>query len=46
MLGKSFADGLVEHEEYLAAGQLLLFSRQGIFQACVYQVIKVDSVSL
>jgi integrase len=37
MLGKSFADGLVEHEEYLAAGQLLLFSRQGIFQARIYQ---------
>ena len=36
MLGKSFADGLVEHEEYLAAGQLLLFSRQGIFESRDY----------
>ncbi len=27
----------MEHEEYLAAGQLLLFSRQGIFQARIYQ---------
>ena len=36
MLGKSFAEGFVEHEEYLEAGQLLLFSRQGIFQARIY----------
>jgi len=37
MLDKQQVDHLVEHEEYLEAGRLFLYTRNGIFQARIYQ---------
>ena len=37
MSGKKHLDGVVEHEERLEDGAVLLFSRNGIFQARIYK---------
>ena len=36
MLDKNLVSDCVEHEEYLEAGRVLLFTRKGIFQARIY----------
>lgn len=36
MLDKTLVSECVEHEEYLEAGLVLLFTRKGIFQARIY----------